>query len=1020
MFALAGVTFADEFDSLSTDEYVLQMRGAIVEQAIPVGLAKADVDTIYLLGGPDRQDGRFETSSGAPDWHGWISEDFTNDGIPAWHISTDWVISGSRTMVCGVDWDLPGDESDFGYGNNWNKFLVFTHDVPDPNQPTELRLTGSMIPDTEADYDYVYLEVRTGEGWVLYDPECVWDGPPANPPRPVDLDYTVTLGPEDYVGPGGTQAQIRFFFDSDVYWADEDQLYDSNGACWVDDLSVSMNGTEVDYEDFEDDDAGLWAEIMSPGVGDYAALYQGLHDLDPCRSNSSVQVAFIDNGVVVPGTGGSNCITWCYGPDGYVVNSSGGLLGGMDDHLENGIISPPMEWVETCDAAQLTFGVYVHEDHTPSSTGVHYIWYVRSTTSPDPNDLEAAPWQSDGVSWYGDASYFNHNFNITSFLEPGRQWFQVILMAWESGYMWDYDGADGTPAPYFDNVRVFTYPFAGPAINYHAVYMAQDNFPASGDLDFANLADNSVRFDMARNISIADHQRNDPGDSLTIDVVPVRAGSSLLELPKMVVRMKANPLFDAVRVLPPGFSQTGNIIEGMVEGYLTFNNQEPPTLIEDRYNFDLPDTGFFYPGDVIHYFFEAKDNQAGDIGVTLLPGDTTGFASFEHNLQYPSDFICRALPSLQSASIDDQPKILLWNDFANRGGENEWYHALNGAGLTEGVGYDIFYTNRPDAGVGNGLGGRATSAVLDGYDILLYSSGDLFVYTLGYGDFAKDPSRDLQLLDAWFARGGKKAFMTGDDLLADVSTNAGSEGLAFMNNYVGVEFIDHDLYSFLDDQSAPEVNAGDGNAVFSSCDRWIAYGGCLGINSFDAVETRGSSVSLAEFTDANGNTGVYPYTAGVYHYNDLTDTEIIVLPYDFMYIYNAPGYVPPGEIGTIPARSVMLRDVLNFFGMQLPGPIAVDDLPDAKNLAVSSYPNPFNPKATIVLSMPRAGHVSLKIFNVRGELVTTLLDGAMLAGVHELVWDGRDRSGAASSSGVYFAETKALDQTRVVRMAMIK
>jgi len=52
--------------------------------------------------------------------------------------------------------------------------------------------------------------------------------------------------------------------------------------------------------------------------------------------------------------------------------------------------------------------------------------------------------------------------------------------------------------------------------------------------------------------------------------------------------------------------------------------------------------------------------------------------------------------------------------------------------------------------------------------------------------------------------------------------------------------------------------------------------------------------------------------------------------------------------------------------------------------------------------------------------VRTLLDSHVQSGTIDLVWDGCDKSGARSASGVYFAETKALGQTKVTRMAMIK
>ncbi len=68
-----------------------------------------------------------------------------------------------------------------------------------------------------------------------------------------------------------------------------------------------------------------------------------------------------------------------------------------------------------------------------------------------------------------------------------------------------------------------------------------------------------------------------------------------------------------------------------------------------------------------------------------------------------------------------------------------------------------------------------------------------------------------------------------------------------------------------------------------------------------------------------------------------------------------------------------------------------------------NHPNPFNPRTTISYSMPEAGAVSLQVFNLRGELVKTLVDEVVAAGDHEAVWNGRDNGGAGVASGVYFA-----------------
>ena len=68
-------------------------------------------------------------------------------------------------------------------------------------------------------------------------------------------------------------------------------------------------------------------------------------------------------------------------------------------------------------------------------------------------------------------------------------------------------------------------------------------------------------------------------------------------------------------------------------------------------------------------------------------------------------------------------------------------------------------------------------------------------------------------------------------------------------------------------------------------------------------------------------------------------------------------------------------------------------------------------------SVPSAGSVSLRLFDLRGRAVRTLASGWSEAGVHGVVWDGRDDAGAVLPSGAYFARLGAGDAV-VTRMAV--
>jgi hypothetical protein len=87
----------------------------------------------------------------------------------------------------------------------------------------------------------------------------------------------------------------------------------------------------------------------------------------------------------------------------------------------------------------------------------------------------------------------------------------------------------------------------------------------------------------------------------------------------------------------------------------------------------------------------------------------------------------------------------------------------------------------------------------------------------------------------------------------------------------------------------------------------------------------------------------------------------------------------------------------------------------------ANYPNPFNPSTTISFDLPAAGIASLSIYNLRGQLVKTLLDRSQQAsGRHFLNWDGNDALGRKVSSGVYLYRLTFDGQIQTRRMLMMK
>ena len=85
-----------------------------------------------------------------------------------------------------------------------------------------------------------------------------------------------------------------------------------------------------------------------------------------------------------------------------------------------------------------------------------------------------------------------------------------------------------------------------------------------------------------------------------------------------------------------------------------------------------------------------------------------------------------------------------------------------------------------------------------------------------------------------------------------------------------------------------------------------------------------------------------------------------------------------------------------------------------------NHPNPFNPVTQISFSLEHAGMVSLKVYNIHGQLVRTLVSHQMQAGVHSIEWDGADADGDPAASGVYFYRLESQDYSDTKKMMLIK
>ncbi len=85
-----------------------------------------------------------------------------------------------------------------------------------------------------------------------------------------------------------------------------------------------------------------------------------------------------------------------------------------------------------------------------------------------------------------------------------------------------------------------------------------------------------------------------------------------------------------------------------------------------------------------------------------------------------------------------------------------------------------------------------------------------------------------------------------------------------------------------------------------------------------------------------------------------------------------------------------------------------------------NFPNPFNPTTNIAYSLKETAKVKIEIYNLKGQLVKTLVNDTLPKGEHRTTWNGQDQHGNSVSSGIYFYKMQVGDYTSTKKMMLMK
>lgn len=291
-----------------------------------------------------------------------------------------------------------------------------------------------------------------------------------------------------------------------------------------------------------------------------------------------------------------------------------------------------------------------------------------------------------------------------------------------------------------------------------------------------------------------------------------------------------------------------------------------------------------------------------------------------------------------------------------------------------------------------------------------------------------------------------------------------------LGNHYGINLVFGDAFNYLDvgpttDYSVDARPTTDNKVQFEDLMMFaINYGQVA--KSFGHPVAAAVNALALEVTANDGSGGTFEATltmsgdgqvqglSAPLAWNSSVVRPVGMVPGEIMAAQGGQNFVAAPELGTVDAALFGIRDsgicgtgVLATVRFERVGPgdpgIGLGDVAarDAENKAVTidgsihggevggvptmsvlnaNIPNPFNPTTTFSFVLATSGHVNLSVYTLRGQLVSTLVDGNLGTGPHSVEWSGIDDSGRRASSGIYLVRMVAPDRIQNRRITLVK
>jgi len=1012
------------------NDYRIRFKEMPAPADLPPDLAPEDHGPMYTQAVADTlRLAFFQFGSGAPDTQGWTLTDGTAQLATYFHIADGseldggtfgalLPLEGTKSAWCGLAASSAVPYCGYatlpGYANDWVQYLVSQEYVGCDS----VDFCYKVQWDSEPGYDGTYIEWRDLSS-TTWTPFVHYDG------------WGSVIDCQGARSTSGQGIQLRYRFESDGAWSDEDGLWPTDGAVLVDSITVvwynevppSSGNWVVSatyFEDFEGEAPGDtittdggWQAQPAQGFGDFSALYPGagLLQEDPCYMNFGFLWGYFDDPLVT----NYSCHTpspeptqgaMRYGPD---VN---GL------YLQSQIVSPLIPLVGTGDQFVLRFRSY---RDLPLDNLQFYVWYSRTWINGCPT-----PFSNDNFVFYGGQRDWNvGTYQIGAHVNPAGSDVQIRLEAVDLCGIWCGiygTGACHSHAPLLDEVELLRVNTAGPQFSVRHIDLFQDNFASNGTLTGTARADGAL--DIAPNASPTIL----PGDSLCVTASPIGTDANSGVGPAAYIYVavwppgqpgKAPAELEAPETRPnvgKRWPLVGTTVHDGVT-WACFRMDSAVTMaggiVADRYCVDLNDH-VFTPGDTVCYIIAAADGAGNwQYWSRRLNGQGNDFVSDNlwEALNSPLEFTI--LPAGGHIRGGD---ILYVDDSDDRGGPVQLFFdsAFELIGIRDLV--DRFDVLGPSSSVANSLASRVSNVqnqIVNIYRKIIWCSGNLSSGLIGDGTGNPEKSDDYSLLFQLLDTGPDNpgVYISGDDVAQEWVTLAGAGAINLRSIYMNFSLLNGDHVAAGEAVSPLLTATGPCFIHLGVPDKLIAYGGCALINDFDVLDATGLAQVEYPWPGGAGDAIISQATG-----NSAASTARVILSgFSYHYIRDiGPGYPP--------SRVEHLVDILNWLVNSFEiNPTGITNA-GARFFLENAAPNPFNPETVIRYGIKERGHVSLKVYNVAGQLVRTLVNEVKSPSESgfAVTWDGRNNAGQPVSSGVYFYKLTTGRYTQTKKMVLLK